>query len=72
MPTQADSRRFTIHAPCDDIDEMLASAMRRAPETVQFAGFDPEDARIAPAVELLKNTGHTVVVTSSQQGKQSQ
>lgn len=62
----AGSRRVVIHAPCDALDEAVASAMRRAPEAVEFAGFDAADARIAPAVELLKNTGHAVLVTSSQ------
>lgn len=42
---------------------MIASAMRRAPEVVEFAGFEPADARIPSAIELLKNTGHAVVVT---------
>lgn len=66
------SRRFTIQAPCDDLGEMVASAMRRAPEVVEFAGFEPADARIPSAIELLKNTGHAVVATPRQQRKQSQ
>lgn len=66
------SRRFTIHAPCDDLGEMVASAMRRAPEVVEFAGFEPADARIPSAIELLKNTGHAVMVTPGQHGKHSQ
>lgn len=66
MPTQLNSRSFTIHAPCEDLQETVASTMRRAPVVVEFAGFDAADARIAPAVELLKNTGHAVLVTSGQ------
>lgn len=53
--------RITIQAPCEDIAAMVASAMRRAPDVVEFMGFDQHEARIVDAVAQLRNTGHTVV-----------
>lgn len=53
-------RQISIHAPCVDMDEAVASAMRRAPDVVEFVGFEQDDHRVAHAAETLECTGHRV------------
>ena len=57
-----EKRTFCIHAPCADVDEAVASAMRRAPAVVTFVGFERDDSRIAHVAAMLESTGHRVTV----------
>jgi len=56
-----EQRRYSIHAPCADVGDAVASAMRRAPHVVEFVGFDRDDGRVAHAAAALEATGHRVV-----------